>query len=231
MFFEFRFWHYLTKSQELANNLRTSSMRGFNKRIFLVIVFGVCLFFVREIWGMNTESMTSLLVTMSTIDFTIARIASLVGEIIWSFIYMTFHLFGIAYLLSMITKIPFKQLIPIQLLVTALLLFEKALILLVFFMRGETANVSFLSFGPLAVTFLENEYLIYFLNQLTITTALIIALQLSFIRTYNEISNRKHILFILIALHLIMALLTAAIGFIPMDKVLSLLVAGGGIHE
>ena len=80
---------------------------------------------------------------------------------------------------------------------------EKALIFLVFVSKGATANYSFLSFGPLAATYLESKYLILFLNQLTITTALIIALQFSFIRVFMGESKRKPLLWSLIGIHLV----------------------------
>ena len=52
-------------------------------------------------------------------------------------------------------------------------------------MKGEVANVSFLSFGPLAATFFETPYLIFFLNQITITTVIIIAFQYRFIHSFT----------------------------------------------
>lgn len=230
MLFDFKFWRYLTNPQDLATTIQTSSMRGFNKRLVVVFILGVFLFSLRNVWGMNTESITPLLATMTTADYTIARLISLLGAILWSLLYMSFHIFGLSYILSFLTAIPFKRIVPLQLLMTGLLLVEKALVFFFFVLKGETTNVSFLSFGPLATTFLDHGYLIFFLNQLTLTTALIIGLQFKFIRTYTALNERKGLLWILLGLHILMALLTAAIGFIPMEKLLNLLVIGGGIH-
>ena len=230
MFFDFKFWHYLTNPHELANQLHSSSMRGFNKRVLFVFIIGVLLFSIRDIWGMNTEAITPLLATMTTADYTIARIASLVGAIVWSLLYMSFHFYGIAYILSLLTAIPFKRLLPLQLLMTGLLLLEKGLVFFFFLLRGETTSFSFLSFGPLAATFLDNGYMIFFFNQLTVTTALIIALQFRFIRSFTELTERKGLLWLLIGIHIALALMTAAIGFIPMEKLLNLLFIGGAIH-
>lgn len=219
----------MTKPQQLAQQLQTSTMHGFKKRVIVVFILGALLFMLRDSWGMRTENVTSLLTTMTYTDYTIARYASLAGALIWALVYMAFHFWGFAYILSAITSIPFKKLLPLQLLVTGVLLLEKALVFLVFYMKGATTSVSFLSFGPLAMTFLKTDYLVYFLNQLTITSALMISLQLNFIRTYTASNNWKKLLTILIAIYVLMALLTAAIGFIPIENLLRSVV-GGVIH-
>ncbi|KXH84006.1 hypothetical protein [Sporosarcina sp. HYO08] len=227
MFFNFTYWHFLTKPEELAEKLQSSEMRGFNKRVVFVFLFGLFLFVSRELWGMNTESVTSLLATMTTIDFIIARYASLLGVILWAFVYMAFHFWGFAYILRFLTKIPYQNILPLQLLITGLLLLEKAIVFIVFYIKGEVANVSFLSFGPLAMTFLDQYYMIFFLNQLTIITAAIIALQFRFVRAYHGASNWKGILGLLIAVHVVMALITAAVGMIPFEDVIRAIIRGG----
>ncbi|KAA0955623.1 hypothetical protein FQ087_13555 [Sporosarcina sp. ANT_H38] len=231
MFFDFKFWHFLTNPHLLANQLGNSSMRGFKKRVLFVAIFGVLLFAIRDIWGMNTESITELLSTMTTTDYTIARYVSVVGALIWALIYMAFHFFGFAYILSLLTAIPFKKLLPLQLLMTGILLIEKAIILLVFTVKGAATSMSFLSFGPLAATFLDNWYIVLFLNQLTVTTAVIIALQSQFIRSYTGGTERKGFIWILIGIHIAMALIVAVVGFIPIESLFHSFVEGGAGNE
>ena len=227
MFFNFTFRHFLTNPHHLADQLQTASMRGFKSRIILVFLTGLLLFGFRGWWGMGTESLTPLLTTMTTTDYTIARYASLLGSLCWSIIYISFHFLGFAYILNLVTGIPFKKLLPLQLLMTGLLLMEKALVFFIFAVKGATANVSFLSFGPLAATYLETKYLILFLNQLTITTALIIALQYRFILSYTQFTQKKRLLWMLIGIHIAMALITAAIGFVPAENWLNAITGRG----
>lgn len=231
MFFKFTFTKFLTSPQDLVDNLRRSSMRGFGKRVVFVFVIGVFLFSFRSLWGMNTESLTHLLTTMTTADYTLARFASLVGSMIWAVIYISFHLFGFTYILSFIMGIPFKKLLPMQLLMTGILLIEKGLVFLVFAITGMTASYSFLSFGPLAATFLEQPFLILFLNQITITTMLIIGYQYRFIREFGEIIQRKRLLITLIGIHILMAVFTASIGLLPAENLFNEIIGGGGGNE
>ncbi|WP_239430955.1 hypothetical protein [Sporosarcina sp. ACRSL] len=217
----------MTRPNELASQLQTATMRYFNKRLLIVFLTGIVLFALREIWGMGTEGLTSLLTTMTTTDYIIARYASLAGTVIWSILYIAFHLFGVALILSTLTKIPYRKLVPLQLLVTGVLLMEKALLFIVFAIKGATVSLSFLSFGPLAVTVMENWYLILFMNQLSITSALIITLQYRFIRAFVVDGKWREHLWILIGLHVAMALVTAAIAYIPFDSILNSLFGGG----
>ena len=228
MYFNFTFLKFLTNPQDLADSLQKSSVRGFGKRVVLVFLIGVFLFGFRSLWGMNTVSLTPYLTTMTTADYTHARFASLLGSIIWAVIYSSFHLFGFAYILSYITMIPFKKLLPMQLLMIALLLIEKGLVFLVFAMKGVTADFSFLSLGPLAATFLEQPFLILFFNQLTITTMLIIGYQYSFIQKFGEIIQRQRLLWTLIWIHVLMALFTASIGLLPVEDLFHAITGGGG---
>ena len=231
MFFNFSFRYFLTNPQNLANELQSSTIRGFGKRVALVFLVGILVFGFRSFWGMNTESLTPLLTTMTANDYTLARFASLLGSMIWSVIYISFHLFGFAYILSFIIGIPFKQLLPMQLLMTGLLLIEKALVFLVFFMQGAATNVSFLSFGPLAATFMDSTFFIFLFNQITLTTMLIIAYQYKFIRKYLDIAQGKRLLWSLIGIHLLMAIIVASIGLIPAESLFDSITGGGGGNE
>lgn len=227
MFFDYKFWYFLTRPHDLGVNLQSSSMRKLNSRIGIVFLLGAVLFVIRNIWGMNTEGITSVLATMTDTNYTIARYASLAGSVIWSVLYMAFHIFGIALVISQITKIPYQHVVPLQIGITGILLMEKALLFLVFYLKGATVPLSFLSFGPLAVTIMENWYIILFLNQLTVTTALIITLQYRFIRAFKKEGKWREQLWMLIGLHVAMALITASIAFIPFDRLLNSLFGGG----
>lgn len=230
MFFNFTFRHFLLNPQRLASNLQQSAMQGFWQRVTLVFLASFILFSLRSLWGINTENFTSIMTT-STADYTLARYASLFGSMIWSVIYVAFHLFGIAYLLSFIIGIPFKKLLPMQLLMTAVLLLEKLVIFLVFYFTGTATNLSFLSFGPLASMYFELPFFIFLFNQLTVTTVIIIIFQYHFLRTYGHMHKKARLILMLIGLHLLMAIFTASIGLLPIEDVFNKVFGGGASIE
>ncbi|MET0785693.1 MAG: hypothetical protein ABWY25_03210 [Paenisporosarcina sp.] len=230
MIFDFRFWRYFSRQQELIDNLANAQMRDFKTRVWMVGLLGLLLFAIRELWGMNTENLTSIFVVAGSDAYTIARMVSLLGILVWAFIYMAFHFFGIAFLLNKLTHIDLSKLAVLQLYVVAILLLEKALLYVIFILLGFTTPVSLFSFGPLAGTFLEQPFFIFFFNQLSIFTALIIALQIRFIRAFSDYKS-SHIFLLVIAMHILMALITSAVGFIPLEEWVSLFVKGGADVE
>lgn len=226
MIFDFRFWRYLANQQELIDNLGSSNMRDFKKRAWMVGFFGLLLFVVQELWGMNTQHITSVYSLGGKDSFAIARLVSLAGIIIWAVLYLSFHFFGIAFLLNKITGIELSKLAVLQLYVVGILLLEKALLFFIFMMLGMTTPVSLFSFGPLAATVFDHPFLVFFFNQLSIFTALIIALQVRFIRSFTDM-NPRMILIIIIAIHIVMALITATVGILPLEEWFLRVVEGG----
>lgn len=230
MFFNFRFRHFLLNPDRLASELKHSTMQAFWRRVTLVFLISLLLFSLRSFWGMNTERLTALM-AISTADYTLARYAALLGSMIWSALYVAFHLFGVAYVLSFIIGIQFKKLLPMQLLMTLLLLLEKAIIFIVFYLTGTSMHLSFLSFGPLAATYLELPFLVFFFNQLTLTTAIIIGYQYHFIQAYGDILKKSRLLLTLIGIHLLMAIFVASIGLLPIEDLFNNIIGGGAGNE
>lgn len=216
MYFDFRFWKYLFNRNELMESLKDTKMRGFEKRVWLVAILGILLFALRDIWGMHTEGLTAIFVGGYEDTYVIARATSLIGAIIWSLLYMAFHFFGIAFILHKITNIELSKVAVIQLFVVALLIMEKAFVFLLYAVVGYTTDFSVLSFGPLAATFLDNDFFTYFFNELTLITGLIIAIQFHFLRAFTEMSARN-LLIILIVIQLILALFIAGIQVLPIE--------------
>ncbi|PZX05912.1 hypothetical protein C7437_102379 [Psychrobacillus insolitus] len=217
MFFDFRFWKHLFHQNELIDSLKNTTMRNFEKRVWLVAILGVLLYALKDIWGMNTEGLSSLFVEGYEDTYSVARITSLFSTIIFSLIYMAFHFFGIAYVLHKMTGVQLSKATIMQFFVVSLLLLEKAAIFAVFAILGYTTAFSFFSFGPLAATFLNNEFFIYFFNQLSIITAVVIALQFRFLRAFTAMSTSK-LMILLIVLHLVLAALTAGISVLPLGE-------------
>ncbi|WP_298824537.1 hypothetical protein [uncultured Planococcus sp.] len=230
MISDFRFWHFFPRQGQLIHNIQNTEMRNVNKRIACIIAIGLLVFAISEIWGMNTDSLTPLLAAGMWDAYTLARWTSLAGTLLWAGFYLAFHLYGAAFLFSKILRMPWRAAIIMQTYVTALLVIEKGLVFVLFSVTGFTMPVSIFSFGPIAATFLDNHFLIYFFNQLTLFTSLIIAVQYRFIRSFTKI-NPKLILLGLIMLHIFAALIVASFGLIPVDDMLSGFMEGGNPFE
>lgn len=226
MIFDFRFWHYFTRQGELIHNLQNGEMRQFSKRLGWILTLGILVFALREIWGMNTASLTPYLAQGQLDEYTLARWTSLAGTLIWAGIYLAFHLYGAAFLFSKFMKMSWRAALVMQAYVVGILVVEKALTFFIFALIGYTMPVSLFSFGPLAATFIGIPMLIYLFNQLTLFTALIIAVQYRYIRSFTKYSP-KLILFGLIVLHILVALAVASLSYVPLGEMLSDFTRGG----
>lgn len=191
-------------------------MRDFKGRVWMVALLGVLLFALRDIWGMHTEGLTTLFAKGFGETYIIARIVSLIGAILWSLVYMSFYFFIISYVLHKLTNVDLSKVAVLQLFVVGLLLLEKAFVFVMYAVVGYTTDFSVLSFGPLAEVFLDNTFFIYFFNELSLITGLIIALQFQFLRHYTELSTRNLII-ILIAIPVVLALLVAGFEVLPIE--------------
>ena len=192
-------------------------MRDFQSRVWLIAIFGVLLYALRDIWGLHTEELTYLFVNGYEDTFTIARMVSLVGTIIWSLLYMAFHFFVMAFILHKITKVDLSKVAILQLFVVALLLMEKAFNYFLYAVVGYATDYSVLSFGPLAATFIEQTYFNHFFNELSLITGLIIAIQYHFLRAFTAMSTRN-LFILLIAIQVILAFITAGFQIMPIES-------------
>lgn len=192
-------------------------MRDFKGRVWFVVLCGVLLFALRDVWGMHTEGLTSLFAKGFGETYVIARIVSLIGAILWSLFYIAFYFFGISYILHKLTNVDLAKIAVLQLFVVSLLLMEKAFVYILYSLVGYTTDFSVLSFGPMAALFLSNKFFIYFFNELSLVTGLIVALQYQFLRIYTDLSGRNLII-ILIAIPVVLALLVAGFEILPIEK-------------
>lgn len=226
MIFDFKFWHYFARQGQLIHNLENSEMRHFNKRLGWIFALGILLFALREIWGMNTSSLTPYLVAGDLDTYTLARWTSLAGTLIWAGIYIAFHTYGAAFLFRRILKTPWRAMLVMQTYVAAILLIEKALLFFIFAVLGYTTPLSLFSFGPLAAMFFDHSFIIYSFNQLTIFTSLIVAIQYRFLVHYVKFSP-KLLLTGLILLHVVIAFFIGAVSFVPYEDMIADFIKGG----
>ncbi len=217
MFFEFKFWKYLFHQGDLVDSLENATMRDFQKRVWMVAIFAVILFALRDIWGMYTEDLTYLFVKGFDDTFIIARIVSLIGASFWAVLYFAFFFFGISYLLHKILTVDLAKVAVIQLFAVSILLMEKAFNFVMYAIVGYTTDYSLLSFGPLAAVLLDQSYFVALFNHFTIAGALIIALQYQFLKSFTMLSHRK-LLIILLAIQVILAALSAGLEVLPITK-------------
>lgn len=218
MFYNYKFWHSLTHPTYFTQIVENGEITGYSKRSITVFMLFIFLFGAREFWGLGTESLTTLFAMNLQDDYYIARLLSMVGVIVWSIFYFSFHYYGIPYFLHLLTEIPYKWIQKVQLFVVVFLLIEKAILFAVFYIVGYSTTFSFFSLAPVAQLFIDNDVVLFSINQLTVATVLTIVVQFTFLSKWEEESNRKALLAKIIFLQVIMAIFVGMVSVLPLQE-------------
>lgn len=225
MVYDYRHFHYMTHPEQLAAHTMQGELRPTKRALFLVFAVSFLLFGFRNVYGFGSHAVMHILAQEGEAMYQVARLMSLLGSVLYSGLYVALIIFGMAFIFAAFTEIPYRAFLPLQLIVASLYLFEKALLTLFFVMRDEIASLSVFSFGPLAHRWIDNEFLVYFLNQWSIFTIVIISLQYRFIKTLEP--NGKRAFVLVVGLHLFITLIIAGISLTPFDDLYRSLMGGG----
>lgn len=218
MFYQYKFWHSLTHPMTFTQAIEEGEIRGYKKRSFAVFILFIMLFAIREFWGMGTESLTTLFAMDVQDDYYTARLLSMVGAIAWGIIYYCFHYYGVTYFLHLLTEIPYTWIQKVQLYVMVFLLIEKALLFGVFYGVGYTTTFSFLSLAPLAQQVMDTDFVLFAINQITVTTVLTVIVQYKFLSKWEEETSHKSLLAKIIVVQVIMVIFVGMISVLPLQE-------------
>ena len=214
---EFHYWQQLSQPSRLTHNLESSEngkLKGYIK--WVAIIFGITLFYfiARNIWGMNTAGLTYLLVDGQYDQYRYARLISLVGAILMGIIYFLFYYYLIpAVLYTFTDNIPYRWIQKVQLYVIPVIIVEKLITLLVFAGAGFTTPFTFFSLAPMLSYVYYQEYILYFVNQLTVASVVTVVVQYAFISQWA--TRKKALLVNLILIQIICAAIVAVISILP----------------
>ncbi len=227
MIFDYNFLKDVPRPKRLGMKVQQYDIRGTTLPIVLLFIGFVALFAFRAFWGFGTESTTALVVTDGVGTFALARILRLVGTILGGLLYVTFLLYGIPFLLSTFTDIAFKQWIPVQIGITAIVFFALVIDTLLGVMTGLSTNASIFSFGPIAWTYIDNEFFILLLNQISLVLFLVIFMQYDYAKGLQPSLDTKRLLFTILTLYLFIILIISTVQMIPFDKLATFIIGGG----
>ncbi|MCH7323909.1 amino acid transporter [Solibacillus sp. MA9] len=215
---EFHYWQQLSQPSRLAHSLENSEngkLKGYIKWVTIILGFTLAYFIVRDIWGMNTTELTYLLVNGDYDQYRFARLISLIGAILTGLLYFLFYYYFIPGILYAFTSnIPYHWIQKVQLYVIPIIIVEKLITVIIFAAVGFATPFTFFSVAPMVSYVYYQDYLLYFLNQITVASVVTVWIQYTFLAQWE---NRKKVLLIkLILLQVIIAAIVALISILPM---------------
>lgn len=223
MDYQFRFWHSLFNPSKFAfaldNQDQGYQIKGYRMKFFVLFFVYIGFYIIRDLWGMGTDGLTYFSTSNLYEEYVVSRYLSILGAGIEGMLFFLFHYYIISFCLYVLTDLPFRSISKIQLFVITSILIEKVILFIVFVMVGYTTPLSFLSFGPLTSYLVDDSFVIYFLNQITVATVVTVVIQYVFISKWEE-ESKGILLTKIIIVQLFFALLTAAISVIPLKDYL-----------
>lgn len=221
MVLKYRFWHSLFNPSSLTYMLEHEDeyekIRGYKTSLWVLFFTTLLFFAVRNIWGIHTEGLTALLANGLDDRYAFARLVSLGGALLWGILFFVFYYHIFAYILHVLTDLPFKWIQKVQLYVIAFILLEKAITFLVFVIAGFSTPLTFFSLAPMTAYLYQHDFLLYFLNQLTVSTVIMIVIQYTFLSQWEE-ESKGALLAKLIGVQIVLSLIVAGISILPIAE-------------
>lgn len=214
--FEYKFWHHLSHPSQLIHNIeRSEDQRLIGYRRVLLAIFGFTLLFfiVRNFWGMNTTDLTALLANGEGDLYSFARLMSLIGAILAGILFFIIHYYIITYLIHLLTNIDYGWIRKIQLYVIFFIVLEKLLTMMIFAIAGFSTPFTMFSLAPMMAYVYYHDYLLFFLNQLTVASIITVWIQYIFLSKWTN--RPKSLLFKLILIQIVLASLVALYSILP----------------
>jgi len=220
MLYEYKFWYQLANPTSLSYSLQNSEdgkLLGYKRAFWGIFCFTLLFFIVRNLWGVNTDDLTYLLANQEIDRYSFARLVSLGSTILFGILFFVIHYYVITYFIHLLTEIPYKWIQKVQLYVIGILILEMAIALVIFAVAGFTTPFTMFSLAPMVAYLYYHDYLLYFLNGLTVGTVIAIWVQYMFLSQWVE-GNKKPLLFKLILIQIAIAIIVALFSILPYAK-------------
>lgn len=216
--YEYKFWQQLSQPSHLTHSLENSEdgkLQGYKKCLWIIFSFTFLFFIARNFWGMNTVDLTALLVNGEGDLYSFARMMSLIGAALAGILFFTFHYYGVTYIIYLFTDIPYRWIQKVQLYVIGVIVLEKIVTMVVFAIAGFATPYTFFSLAPMMAYVYYQDYLLYFLNQLTVASVVTIWIQYTFLSKWD--TRPKALLVKLIIIQVVLAALVALFSMLPLS--------------
>ena len=219
MTYVYNFWQTLKNPSTLTYLLEREedygNLQGYKKSVFIVFLSAILLFVSRDIWGMYTERLTGILGQGFISLYIFARYLSLIGAILLGVLYFVFHYYAVTYFISLLTNLPYKRILKVQLYVLTSLLLFNFLEFLIFSVIQYVPIFSPFSIAAIVAQFTSNLWALYFFNQIAFSTFITIVIQYTFLDQWID-EGHKSLLLKLIIVQIFIAVVVATLSTSPL---------------
>ncbi|WP_042145459.1 hypothetical protein [Paucisalibacillus sp. EB02] len=159
------------------------------KVMLLLMLFSTFLYSGMGMLGIGSSPISSGAVVLTPSEYEMQKLWFIIGRIIYSLAFVLFILFVPSLIFYWVTKIQYKKLLLMQLVVLFVLLIERILWIPFVVYFGLDWYVSPLSFGIIASYFTDIPFLIYLFGAISLFQLWIVAFQIKFVSKLSAIQK------------------------------------------
>ncbi len=202
--------HQLTKAEK---------MEGTWKYTIILTFVSFLLYSISAYLGIGNEGLSKQIYQLTSSEYEATKLLFAAGQVLIGVLGTLLFIFVPALVFWLCSDSYFIKLVNIQLIVTTIILLEKAISIPFHFYLGLDAVSLPYSLGIIAQYITEYQYIILFLAQITFFQIWVITLQYTYVKNIIEL-NKRIVLAIVISTNIFIWLVLALFAYIDFEKIL-----------
>lgn len=182
------------------------------KSIFLLGLFTIFVYGVMGMLGMGSTLISNGAVLLDPAEYEMQKLWFIIGRIVFALIFVLFILSIPTFIFYWVTRVPFKKILLMQVVILFLMLVERVLWIPLAVYFGLDWFVSPFSFGVIASYFTDIHLLIYLFGAISLFQLWIIGIQIKFLIRLSNI-HKGWIYATVILFHLAIWTVTAIVSY------------------
>ncbi|GIO28737.1 hypothetical protein J43TS3_33480 [Ornithinibacillus bavariensis] len=182
------------------------------RTIFILSLFGIIVYAVMGAFGIGTSPISSSVSLVNPAEFELRKLWFVFGRVLYAVSFVLFILFIPPLIFYTVTKIPFKKLLVMQVVVLFVLLLERIVWIPIHILIGLDWFVSPFSFGIIASYVTDQNFIIYFFGSITLFQIWIMVFQVKLLTRLSGI-HKGWIYSLVILFHIAIWTVTAVLAF------------------
>lgn len=202
--------HQLTRAEKMEGTWKYT----------IILTFTSCLLYSLSAYlGLGSEILSNQIYQLTPSEYEASKLLFAAGQVLIGVLGTLLFIFFPALIFWLFSDTEYTRYVNIQLIITTIILLEKAISIPFHFYLGLDLMSLPYSLGVIAQYLTDYRYIILFLSQITIFQIWIVLLQYTYVKSIMD-RNNKIILAIIISTNVFIWLLLALFSYIDFEKIL-----------
>lgn len=158
------------------------SIGGIRLKLLLLYIISIIISGISGLLGIGTESLSMDLAILGEGLYADGKLLAFLGSLVYGLFWPTVFIFLSSLFFWVITELPYKKIIVIQMFIFVLFLAEKAILLPIFIGFGLSFDSSPFALGVISQYLIPNEYFIHFFSSISLFQAAALVLNYYYLK-------------------------------------------------